>query len=258
MNIFKKLGKKIIIYLNWIEIKPIRIFIALKSLYWYKKDLNTFTSKTQWKINKYPCLFDRNMEGGTLNEYFFQDIYVAKKIIEFNPVRHIDVGSRIDGFIAHLACVRQVEVLDIRPITAIINGIYFQQADIENISSSWFDIADCVSCLHTLEHFGLGRYGDKINPDGWKDGLVNLVKILKRDGVLWLSVPVGIERVEFNAHRVFDPRTINNFALELGLSLGEFSYFTNDEIIVSDDHLKDFNVLANTVYALGIFKFTKK
>ena len=257
MNFVRRLANKLSAFLGWIEIRPRRTFTALAAFKHYLTDLNEFSSRTNWKVLKYPCLFDLNQEAGSCGEYFFQDIYVAKRIIEQNPGRHIDVGSRVDGFIAHLACVRRVEVLDIRPMISTVNEIDFHQADITGISADWFDAADCLSCLHALEHFGLNRYGDGIDPDGWQAGFQNLQRILKKGGVLWLSVPVGKQRVEFNAHRVFDPQTIYNFASGLGLTLQEFAYLDKGKITVSSDHENDFRHLASANYNLGIFKFTK-
>jgi len=62
---------------------------------------------------------------------------------------------------------------------------------------------DSISCLHALEHFGLGRYGDRIDYQGHLLGWNNIYKILKRGGNFIFSVPIGIQRIEFNAHRVF-------------------------------------------------------
>ena len=39
--------------------------------------------------------------------------------------------------------------------------------------------ANCVSCLHTLEHIGLGRYGDPIDPDGRIKGLSSFASLVK-------------------------------------------------------------------------------
>lgn len=258
MVFINKLIKYVLVILDWIEIRPCRTYAAIKSLKCYRHDLHKFLTKTQWKVVKSPCLFDRDQESGSYGEYFWQDLYVAKHIIKLNPKRHIDVGSRVDGFIAHLACLRSVEVLDIRSISALVDGVDFHKADISKLSEEWFDVADCLSCLHTLEHFGLGRYGDEIDPDGWMAGLNNLQKILKKGGVFWLSVPIGVERVEFNAHRVFDPRTIHNYVLGLGLILEEFAFLDNDKIVVSTDLQCDLCRLAESNYSLGIFKFIKQ
>src|ERR1035437_9128085 len=63
-----------------------------------------------------------------------------------------------------------------------------------------------VSCLHVAEHIGLGRYGDPIDPLGTNKALLELQRVLAPGGVLLFSMPVGRERVEFNAQRIWDPR----------------------------------------------------
>ena len=60
----------------------------------------------------------------------------------------MDVGSRGDGFIAHLAAFRDVEVADIRPLPAIIPHVTFIQADMMGTLPA--DLKGCcesVSCL---------------------------------------------------------------------------------------------------------------
>ena len=65
------------------------------------------------------------------------------------------------------------------------------------------DYTDSISCLHALEHFGLGRYGDPLDYYGYLKGLSSITKILKTGGRFYFSVPIGEQRIEFNAHRVF-------------------------------------------------------
>ena len=63
----------------------------------------------------YPCLADRFDSGGTMKgHYFHQDLLIAQRIYEANPNRHIDIGSRTDGFVAHVATFRKIEVFDVR------------------------------------------------------------------------------------------------------------------------------------------------
>ena len=89
------------------------------------------------------------------------------------------MGSRIDGFIAHLACVREVEVFDIRPLDARIPNVRFRQWDLtEGGPAAPADQVDSLSCLHTLEHVGLGRYGDRIDVHGWRVALTRLAGLL--------------------------------------------------------------------------------
>lgn len=153
----------------------------------------------------YPCLVDDKENSGTASgAYFHQDLLVANRVFCNVPKRHVDVGSRIDGFVAHVACFRQIEVFDIRPLESKISSLIFRQVDMmKELPADFVGCSDSVSCLHALEHFGLGRYGDPIDPFGYLAGFRNLTALLSRGGTLYLSVPIGRQRVEFNAHRVF-------------------------------------------------------
>ena len=71
------------------------------------------------------------------------------------------------------------------------------------LPEKYFKSCDSLSCLHALEHFGLGRYGDPVRWDGYLIGFNNLLAVLKPGGKLYISVPIGRPRIEFNAHRVF-------------------------------------------------------
>jgi len=206
-----------------------------------------------------PCLGDHSQEGGdTRNEYFWQDLYVAKKIHSDAPRRHVDIGSRIDGFVAHVASFREVEVFDIRPITSKIEGVIFKQADLMNPTEALAGYCDSLSCLHALEHFGLGRYGDPIDPMGSNTGLKHMAGLLQPGGVFYISVPIGVERVEFNAHRVFDPLKLVHTASGNGLTLQDFDWFVEGEgLMHSQNPEQDMRTLGALRYALGIFTFRK-
>jgi Caenorhabditis protein of unknown function, DUF268 len=162
--------------------------------------------------------------GAVSGHYFHQDLLVANFIREANPMRHIDVGSRIDGFVAHVASYREIEVIDIRPL--VVTGhsqIKFIQRDLMSLDSSLVGICDSLSCLHALEHFGLGRYGDPIDPRGHIKGFYNLTKMLTQGGTLYISFPIGKSGIYFNAHRVFDSMDI--FEWNKGLfELERFDY----------------------------------
>jgi len=204
-----------------------------------------------------PCLHDRREQAGDISsEYFIQDLTVARRIFSRNPVKHVDIGSRIDGFVAHVASFRMIEVMDIRPMAAELPGMLFRQADLTNTDTPTA-YCDSLSCLHALEHFGLGRYGDKVDPMGWRLGLGSLARILRPGGRLYLSTPVGQERVMFNAHRVFSPVQIIDAARELGLSLDHLSWIDRGALTTSRDFDRDSVVLGHKDYSLGIFEFLK-
>lgn len=262
----RKTALSIIRYLSAINVQPFLTAESIPTLLWYFNQKRTFkrlyfsslTHKySNWKINDYPMLLDRGVESASLGEYFWQDLLVAREIIKQSPARHVDVGSRIDGFVAHISCTRTVEVFDIRPLSANIENVKFTQWDITNPNPAMNGSIDCVTCLHSLEHIGLGRYGDQLDPNGWEKGLSSLIKLLSIGGYLWLSVPIGEQRIEFNAHRVFNPSTIITSAVELGASLTRFFYLTEIGFVESKNINEDAQLLSSKNYGLGIFVFTK-
>jgi len=151
-----------------------------------------------------PYFTDRSSASGTATgHYFHQDLLVAQMIFESRPKKHVDIGSRVDGLIAHVASFREIEVFDIRPQDVSIRNVRFVTVDMmdeENVPTAYCDSA---SSLHAIEHFGLGRYGDPIDADGHVKAIRNIHKLLGPRGIFYFSVPIGPQRTEFNAHRVF-------------------------------------------------------
>lgn len=237
----------------------IRMLNSARGIVRYMRDLSRFRTGYADSLELLPCLHDWYEEGGTTkNEYFWQDLLVARKIFAANPEKHVDIGSRVDGFVAHVASFREIEVFDIRPITSSIPSVTFRQADLMN-PAGITDYCDSLSCLHALEHFGLGRYGDPIDPKGYESGICNMARILRSGGIFYLSVPVGTERVEFNAQHVFNPKTIVDVAEGNQLWLCEFALFTHDDGLVAKDTTKETLAAVGKIrYGLGIFTFIKR
>lgn len=160
----------------------------------------------------YPVLRERFETNGDLkSHYFHEDLLVARRIFENNPAKHVDVGSRVDGLVAHVASFRALEVFDIRPQKTIIHNIKFVTADFMQIPDSLHNYTDSLSSLNVVEHFGLGRYGDPVDVNGHIKGLDNMHKVLKPGGRFYFSTPIGPQRIEFNAHRVFSVLYLLNY-----------------------------------------------
>lgn len=151
-----------------------------------------------------PYLADRyDSSGVARGHYFHQDLLVARLIYEAKPRRHVDVGSRVDGFVAHVAVFREIEAFDIRPLASNVPNLIFRQADMSDSNFTPPGLSDSASCLHTLEHFGLGRYGDPVDVVAYLRGWANLHKLLEPGGTLYFSTPIGPQRIEFDGQRVF-------------------------------------------------------
>jgi hypothetical protein len=204
----------------------------------------------------YPILRDFGTQAGTANgHYFHQDLLVATLIKRANPTRHIDVGSSIEGFVAHVASYREIEVLDIRPLQiAGHDQIRFVQSDLMSLDQSLVGACDSLSCLHALEHFGLGRYGDPIDPNGHLKGFHNLSKMLQSGGTLYISFPIGKPGVHFNAHRIFHPKDILEWSKNL-FQLIRFDYVDDDGNLHSNASLSSLPILA---YGCGIYTLRKQ
>lgn len=237
--------------------RPIKFF---RSIPRYVMNIFSFKKAYNGKFELLPCLHDWYEEGGNAkSEYFLQDLHIARLIFKNNPVNHLDIGSSVEGFVAHVASFRMIEVLDVRPINSNIPGIVFKQMDLSKpVELSSYEKYDSISCLHALEHFGLGRYGDPIDVDGHIKGIENMSKLLSKGGNFYLSVPIGIERVEFNANRVFKPESIISIASNFGLVFSKFGLIENSVVTFFDNKKDvDFERLNSQRYALGMFIFVK-
>ena len=106
--------------------------------------------------------------------------------------------------------------------------------------------------MHTIEHIGLGRYGDPIDPDGDLKAINELKRVCAVGGNLLLVVPVGKQRIMFNAHRIYNPHTFISYLN--GFSLKEFSLIADDNSFVND---ADLDLAASQTYGCGCFLFVK-
>ncbi len=102
-------------------IDPRKTLRSFWGLLRYMRDLFHFRSSYTGRFELLPCLHDWYEDAGaTRSEYFWQDLLVARKIFEANPKKHVDIGSRVDGFAAHVASFRDIEVFDVKSITTQI------------------------------------------------------------------------------------------------------------------------------------------
>lgn len=203
-------------------------------------------------------VYEDTEQAGRLDEhYFLQDIWMAKQIKMNSQDEHFDIGSRVDGFIAHLLSMNiEVTLIDIRSLDINLENLKFIQGDATNLSNINDESISSLSSLHAIEHFGLGRYGDDIEPDAWKKALHSFERVLKKGGYLYLSVPIGCrDHLIFNAHRIFNPRTIIS---ELpGMSLVKFAYIDNYKIHEVENFNKIDGMMAEKDYLCGLFVFKK-
>jgi SAM-dependent methyltransferase len=263
----KKIIRSAYTMLATMGIEPLKTIAFARGLPRYFRDLHKLKSQERSGERRfplgspYPCLDNRfSNSGAASGHYFHQDLLVARRIFSNHPIIHVDVGSRVDGFIAHVAAFRSLEVIDIRPQTVQIPNVTFIQADfMAEIDDHLVEYCDSLSCLHAMEHFGLGRYGDEVNYDGYLLGLDNAHRILKTGGKFYFSVPIGPQRIEFNAHRVFSVRYLLEL-LESRYCIDRFSFVDDCGDLYENAALSEDDIQSNfgCVYCCGIFEMTKQ
>lgn len=141
--------------------------------------------------------------------------------------------------------------MDIRPLNAELPNLENIKGDILHLPFPDNSIKS-LSCLHVAEHIGLGRYGDPLDPLGTKKACAELARVLVPGGNLYFSVPIGKERVQFNAHRIHQPQTILGYFRNLKLL--EFSAIDDKGKLHTNTSSASFN---NSKHSCGLFHLTK-
>lgn len=151
----------------------------------------------------YPCLYDSTSETEIEPTYFYQDSWAFERIYSQRPEKHIDIGSS-HKLVSFLSKVTHLTMVDIRPLSLKIDSINFQKGDILNLPFKDGTISS-LSSICVIEHIGLGRYGDSIDPLGSEKAIREIDRILSINAQLYISVPIEENnKVYFNAHRAFN------------------------------------------------------
>ena len=240
---------------NWglafLQPVPLQGFLGLPR---YLRDWISYSGKagaTPRFSDSYPSLTDRVAATPFDAHYFFQGAWLARKVAQRRPARHVDVGSSVMTIGALSGFVDTVFV-DFRPLQVALPGLECRAGDIARLPFADASVQS-LSCLHVIEHIGLGRYGDPLDPQGSRLAAMELQRIIGPGGDLYLSVPVGRERVCFNAHRVFAPESV--LAMFDGMEALSFS-FVDDQGCYVDAAAPP--AAAANEYACGMFHFRKR
>jgi hypothetical protein len=235
---------------------PIRFVLGLYGYFWFVKDAFVFKSKDRKaKIlsgDLFPMLHDKKDVTPVDAHYFYQQIWCFDQIRKNIPAKeHVDIGSSYE-LCGYISLLSKTVFVDLRPISTQLENLSVIKGDILNLPFP-DDSLQSVSCLHVVEHIGLGRYGDVIDPKGSELACRELVRVLAPGGRLYFSLPIGYrDRVCFNAHRVHSPQTILRYFE--GLKLVSFN------IVDDNGHYKEnvgLSVYPDLSYGCGMFLFEK-
>lgn len=199
-----------------------------------------------------PMLFDQDpstQSGGGM--YFFQDIWALRKLASSPPSEHHDIGSRLDGFVGQLTAICPVIYWDIRPPSFKLPRFEFKEGSVLSLPVADRSLAS-LSCLNVAEHIGLGRFGDPLDPAGTDKTMAELSRVLAVGGRLLFSMPVGVERTQFNSQRIWPPR--RPFEKLDDLELIEFSAVNDAGEFLPNVSPDD---VADQILACGLYEFRR-
>jgi len=228
----------------------------------FKKEFETFllserATAKRFELRKedwYPCLNDNTPFTGFDRHYVFHVAWACRIVHEISPSMHIDFSSSL-YFCTTLSAFVPVTFYDYRPADLQLSGLRSLRGDLTSIELPNNSV-ESISCLHTIEHVGLGRYGDPIDYDGDLKAIAELKRVVKPGGSLLFVTPVGKSRIQFNAHRIYSyDQVLDMFE---GFELKEFS--------LVPDRSEDGGLMRNATkelsdaqwYGCGCFWFVKR
>jgi hypothetical protein len=162
-----------------------------------------------------PQLSDRASVTPIDRHYTYHPAWAARVLAKTRPDKHVDISS-ILNFAAMVSAFVPVEFYDFRPAPLKLDGLQTGAADLTQLQFPTDSIVS-LSCMHVIEHIGLGRYGDPLDPDGDLKAVRELVRVVAPGGNLLVATPVGRPRVVFNAHRVYDHEAFAGYFAPLEL-----------------------------------------
>ena len=230
-----------------------RPLVGLLHLPRYFRDWRRFNAlgrqSLEWR-DAYPCLGDWVRETPFDAHYFYQGAWLARRLAAARPALHVDIGSSVLT-LSVASSTTEMVFLDYRPLRSRLSGLHGVAGDVTRLPFRGGSQLS-VSSLHVIEHIGLGRYGDAIDPRGSVSAATELARVVAPGGRLYLSTPVGRERVCFNAHRVFRPGSIVRMLDPLRLA--RFALVDDDGGFHEDADMARADSLD---YGCGMFEFVK-
>jgi SAM-dependent methyltransferase len=197
-----------------------------------------------------PQIRDWTATTGFDTHYVCQGPWLFEKLLQRKPPAHVDVGSYI-GYLGFISALFPTTFIDIRPTGAKFEGFSEKTGSVLDLPYEDGEILS-LSCLHVIEHIGLGRYGDPLDLDGSAKALAELQRVLAPNGDLYLSVPSGRSVTYFNAHRVFDPAVIVE-------ALDELALVQLDAVLDGEKRVRPVTLeqLRDNAYACGMYWFRR-
>jgi SAM-dependent methyltransferase len=203
--------------------------------------------------DRYPCLGDDTETTPFDRHYVYHTAWAARVVAELQPAVHVDISSDL-RFCTLVSAFVPINFYDYRPADLQLDGLKSGTADLTRLAFPT-DSVESLSCMHVVEHIGLGRYGDPIDPDGDLKAMAELKRVLAPGGQLLFVVPVGKPRIMFNAHRIYSYDQVIEYFGDLRLQ--EFALIPDDPAEGGLVRQATKRMADRQAYGCGCFAFTK-
>ena len=198
----------------------------------------------------YPCLKDKTAITPFDQHYIYHPAWAARVLARTKPAYHVDISSKL-SFSTIVSAFVPVRFYDYRPADMKLSGLESAFADLNGLPFE-DDSQPSISCMHTIEHIGLGRYGDVIDTKGDLKAIDELKRVVKPGGDVLFVTPVGTPRIEYNAHRVYSYEQIISYFAPL--QLVEFALVPDEGGFIDN---ADVSLAEKQHYGCGCFWFKK-
>ncbi|NJD56664.1 MAG: DUF268 domain-containing protein [Nitrospirae bacterium] len=202
---------------TWMLLKRMNIILQYCLDYRKFRKLSAGSSRftVSWR-DRYPCLDDRTAASQFDRHYVYHTAWAARILAQTRPEFHVDISS-YTYFSAMVSAFIPVRYYDYRPADLRLDNLIVARADLLDLPFGSGSIKS-LSCMHVLEHIGLGRYGDSLDPDGDLKAIAQLKRVLAADGSLLVAVPIGRPKLMFNGHRIYSYDQIMEYFSDLELA----------------------------------------
>uniref|UniRef100_A0A1I7TW12 DUF268 domain-containing protein n=1 Tax=Caenorhabditis tropicalis TaxID=1561998 RepID=A0A1I7TW12_9PELO len=226
--------------------------------------LNGYSALSPWYFNDHSKTGDHPRNWDKISELMKLDktgvaeiAYRSESEGMYNAMKHY----RLDGMTGFVVGSMQpwVEVMALQNgaekiLTVEYNQLNIQEEFRDRLSSilpvdfvrNWKQYAgtfDFAATFSSIEHSGLGRYGDPIDPIGDLREMLKIKCMLKKGGLLFLGVPYGTDAIHYNAHRYYG-------SVRLAMMFYGFEWLGT----YSGESEEPFNLNTDKLHSRGLFQ----
>ena len=243
--------------------KPLAVFSKIKAYFELHRTFRKFKELSGGFPERFAVSWDdiffianeNTSNTGFDAHYVYHPAWAARILAKTKPEFHVDISSTLH-FSSIVSAFIPIHFYDYRPAKLELSNLNSERADLLSLPFKNGSIKS-ISCMHTVEHVGLGRYGDKLDPEGDIKAINELKRVTAPSGDLLFVVPIGKPKVMFNAHRIYSYAQIQEY-FGKDFELMNFFLIPDNAVTQGVVYNATENEANQQTYGCGCFWFRKK